>query len=194
MAGQTPEETLMANGDLNPEGLTYHAAIARIALAVTVEEARALAREALRIWRAGPPHGALALHAIATERRRQIQGEGWTEEHDDEHDAGELAAAAACYAMNAADRLHPYSQGDGASMPGEAPPAGWPFDVEHWKPGGPDNALCDLVKAGALILAEIERIYRARRRCQACGAIGNEAGYISHKDGCPVDKPRPVAP
>jgi hypothetical protein len=34
----------------------------------------------------------------------------------------------------------------------------WPWDRAYWKPRGPRN---NLVKAGALILAEIERIDRA---------------------------------
>lgn len=34
---------------------------------------------------------------IATERQRQIEAEGWTPEHDDEHINGELADAAAIY-------------------------------------------------------------------------------------------------
>ncbi|MGV7154880.1 hypothetical protein ACWA33_18595, partial [Pseudomonas aeruginosa] len=36
---------------------------------------------------------------VQAERRRQIEGEGWTPEHDDEHDNGEMARTAACYAL-----------------------------------------------------------------------------------------------
>jgi hypothetical protein len=36
---------------------------------------------------------------IAAERQRQIEVEGWTPEHDAAHDGGELAIAAACYAV-----------------------------------------------------------------------------------------------
>ncbi len=38
---------------------------------------------------------------IAAERQRQMTAEGWTHEHDDEHDDGSLATAAACYAADA---------------------------------------------------------------------------------------------
>jgi len=38
---------------------------------------------------------------IASERQRQIVGEGWTEEHDDQHDENELERAAAAYALHA---------------------------------------------------------------------------------------------
>jgi hypothetical protein len=67
---------------------------------------------------------------------------------------GELAAAASAYALHAADHLCPLSQGDG----GDDPPAMWPWDALYWKPREPR---CDLVKAAALILAEIERLDRA---------------------------------
>ncbi len=97
--------------------------------------------------------GLSALDEIAAERRRQIEVEGFTAEHDDRHDEGEIAAAAASYAINAADQLHPYTQGDGCN----AKPDWWPWDEQWWKPKDPRS---DLVRAGALILAEIERIDR----------------------------------
>lgn len=95
---------------------------------------------------------------VRAERQRQINVEGWTPEHDDEHDSGDLAAAASAYALAACDCLNPYSQGDGGwnVTGGESPPM-WPQEWE-WKPADPRRML---VKAGALILAEIERIDRA---------------------------------
>ena len=94
---------------------------------------------------------------VLDERKRQTTVEGWTPEHDDEHDEGELAAAAGSYAINAACMLSPY---DG--VPRDELPDTWPpeWDVKWWKPS-PDNPRRDLVKAGALILAEIERLDRA---------------------------------
>lgn len=80
---------------------------------------------------------------VLAERRRQIETEGWTPEHDDEHLPGELALAAASYVC--ADE-------------GEAPPAIWPWDWAWWKP---ESRRRNLVKAAALILAEIERLDRA---------------------------------
>ncbi|MGI0829548.1 hypothetical protein ACRCP5_19775 [Pseudomonas aeruginosa] len=105
---------------------------------------------------------------VQAERRRQITAEGWTPEHDDEHDSGELAAAGAAYALHAADHLNPYSQGDG----GDEAPSCWPWhdgiagrgegpektEPAWWKPSTPRR---DLVKACALALAEIERLDRA---------------------------------
>lgn len=83
------------------------------------------------------------IEEIAAERQRQIDGEGWTTEHDDEHSRGEMANAAACYA--AAEIT--------------APCAGlWPWPDSWWKP---KSRRRDLIRAGALIVAEIERLDRA---------------------------------
>lgn len=88
---------------------------------------------------------------VQEERRRQITAEGWTPEHDDEHDNGEMARAAACYALA------------GSSAPNDGTAAllvslAWPWDQQWWKP---TSARRDLVKACALALAEIERLDRA---------------------------------
>lgn len=96
---------------------------------------------------------------VIAERRRQVNAEGWTPEHDDEHDAGELAAAGSAYAIAAADALHPLSQGDGHFD--EGPPLSWPWGRAWWKPGAARRML---VKAAALLLAEIDKIDRREPR------------------------------
>lgn len=89
-----------------------------------------------------------AVADIIAERQRQIAVERWTPEHDDEHSRGELAAAAACYALL-------------ANQQGFSTPAHWPWSPDWWKQTSERN---DLIKAGALITAEIERIDRAQQR------------------------------
>ncbi len=84
---------------------------------------------------------------VLAERRRQIEQEGWTPINDDQHDEGEMAIAAACYAESAAGFHHPRTI-----------PETWPWAQSWWKPTTPRR---DLIKAGALILAEIERLDRA---------------------------------
>ncbi|QYG86553.1 ead/Ea22-like family protein [Citrobacter koseri] len=98
-----------------------------------------------------------AILDVIAERQRQQSVEGWTPEHDDLHDSGELAGAAACYAhyTNARGWVFPTNPGDYQSAD---EPNNWPWDPAWWKPTNPRR---DLVKAGALILAEIERIDRA---------------------------------
>jgi len=82
---------------------------------------------------------------IERERIRQLRDEGWSLEHDDKHDAGELADAAACYAI---------------CQPVEIVRQFWPWEWAWWKP---TNKRRNLVKAGALIVAEIERLDRVEK-------------------------------
>lgn len=105
--------------------------------------------------REAPTNG---ISLIADERRRQVEVENWTAQHDDEHTRGEMAIAAACYAWP-------------APRPLEVKKA-WPWHREWWKPAvslstSPEEArncrVKDLVRAGALIAAEIDRLYRASR-------------------------------
>ncbi|MGG5154089.1 hypothetical protein [Enterobacter hormaechei] len=84
---------------------------------------------------------------VLAERQRQQSAEGWTTEHDDDHSCGEMALAASSYAQYA--HRKPIAP---------AIPFNWPWEPEWFKQQGPRR---DLVKAGALILAEIERIDRA---------------------------------
>lgn len=86
-----------------------------------------------------------AIRDVIAERYRQQSVEGWTPEHDDQHMHCEMAVAAACYIMADDD-------------PRAGVPELWPWPEEWWKP---TTIRRDLVKAGALVLAEIERIDRA---------------------------------
>lgn len=94
---------------------------------------------------------------VLAERRRQVTAEGWTPEHDDTHESGELAGAAACYARHVNGRQWVYLTRP-ESYASEAAPNEWPWDERWWKPKSPRS---DLVRAAALILAEIERLDRA---------------------------------
>lgn len=80
-----------------------------------------------------------AIVDVINERNRQVVVEGWTAKHDDTHTAGELALAGAVYAVGPA--LLPF----------------WPWDLDWWKP---KDRRTDLVRAAALIVAEIERLDR----------------------------------
>lgn len=98
-----------------------------------------------------------ALKDVAAERQRQVSAEGWTPKHDDKHDNNELAFAASCYAFHSAAASWDFED-DGTPYDIHPAPKNWPWAPEWWKPTNPRR---DLVKAGALILAEIERIDRA---------------------------------
>lgn len=103
-----------------------------------------------------------AARDMLAERRRQVEAEGWTPKHDDEHDKGEMARAAACYALHAGSCFAWRADAYQSAKPHEGNPAAqnslWPWDMKWWKPKDPRR---DLVRAGALILAELERLDRA---------------------------------
>jgi hypothetical protein len=86
---------------------------------------------------------------VAAERERQITAEGFTLEHDDAHEDGELLSAGMAYYLHATGR-------PGQEQEGAIPP-GWPWEPAWWKPSTPRR---DLVKAGALYLAEKARLAR----------------------------------
>lgn len=105
-----------------------------------------------------PQHIDPGVERIADERRRQVDEEGWTAEHDDQHRRGELAAAAACYALHCVDTS------DGEFL-ADVFDWFWPFEPEWWRPGAEEDVsscVRRLEKAGALIAAEIDRLLRDR--------------------------------
>ena len=96
---------------------------------------------------------------VAAERRRQVETEGWTVEHDARHPLDDLAAAARCYER--------YDGGDGV-------PQAWPWHPARFKPGG---LVTDLVRAGALYLAEADR-------CDRIGLTRRAQTYREAADRC----------
>lgn len=109
---------------------------------------------------------------IAAERRRQVEVEGWTAEHDDQHIEGQLAGAAACYCLGSVSHW-------AGSM---AIKSLWPWSPAWWKP---KDRRRDLVRAAALLIAEIERLDRARRRAlQEAGDRHDRAKQKEQTDDC----------
>ena len=99
---------------------------------------------------------------VLAERQRQIEAEGWTEEHDDQHADGSMALAACCYASMAAAYAEVCTGGWSPEQidyvrlqPGYNWPRSW--SRTWWKPKDPRR---DLVRAAALLIAEIERLDR----------------------------------
>jgi hypothetical protein len=106
-----------------------------------------------------------AAQDVLAERQRQINVEGWTPQHDDQHGNGDMARAAAAYCLNESDvpvlaRL------------AEADRPIWPWPLHWWKP---KDRRRNLVRAAALLLAEIERLDRAATKARVTnGAHGCE--------------------
>ncbi|WP_050567529.1 hypothetical protein [Dickeya zeae] len=99
-----------------------------------------------------PDQVGAAVRDVIAERQRQITTEGWTPEHDDEHVGFEMSFAASTYILHIAQSYggQPYKH--------IAPSEIWPWDLKWLKfTPGPRRSL---VKAAALIVAEIERIDR----------------------------------
>jgi hypothetical protein len=122
---------------------------------------------------------------IAWERARQVQEEGRTPEHDDGHDGQELAMAAATYLLcSDIERVNLSALGHEL----------WPWAPDSPKVTG--DRITNLVKAGALIAAEIDRLDRASMAwiC-TCGhwawahdrteVRNNPAVYPCAECGCP---------
>lgn len=109
-----------------------------------------------------PSLRALAIQRIEAERRRQIEIEGWSSEHDDRHADGEMMSAAIAYYMHAKIGRDPVVlRPDGA-------PLGWPWEAQWWKPKSPAR---DFERAGALVLAERARLLRQ-----------SQTAYVGHCD------------
>lgn len=83
---------------------------------------------------------------ILAERNRQIDQEGFDAANDDERDCGELADAAACYALGKPEQIIKQL---------------WPWSAVWWKA---TTRKRNLIKAGALIVAELERLERVEKK------------------------------
>lgn len=108
---------------------------------------------ALKEWSPG-------LEAIRNERERQLRD--WSPEHDDEHVRGELAVTAACLAASGTNCGGRFEAATGSYL--------CSLDLAD---ASKTDRLKQLAAAGALVVAEIERIQRAR--ASASDAEGGDA-------------------
>jgi hypothetical protein len=105
---------------------------------------------------------------IAEERQRHITAEGWTPESDARYTNEQLARAAVCYAMPRLLReMEVYETLHDGLAQGPVPRL-WPWQRHFWKPTHRDR-MRELVKAGALIAAEIDRLHESAKRSSVGG-------------------------
>lgn len=97
-----------------------------------------------------------AIELIQEERIRQIEVEGFGTGGDDRYANGELVLAAACYT------LIDWARKENPEIDYSIPPDEWPWSAKWWKPT-PNIPIRELIKAGALIAAEIERLQRLEK-------------------------------
>jgi len=149
------------------------------------------------------------IELIAAERQRQIEDEGWTAEHDDQHIGESLAMAAACYALPIKKlKMVVRSQREDVSIRGEFPvwelveykvPNTWP---RSWSPAywNSKTRLRDLARSAALIAAEMDRLIRLEgfKACPYCGSDiiyrdrCDAARDVAHCDDCGQEFPGDV--
>lgn len=106
---------------------------------------------------------------IAEERARQLSQEGWTPEHDDRHTIGELCSAAGAYlfagdclanAKNFNDKYQCTPESLTLEVLDGGGSVAWPWEAEWFKVDA--DPVRNLVKCGALVAAEIDRLLRLR--------------------------------
>jgi hypothetical protein len=148
------------------QNLTF--ALIMTAISIARQYVMRRAFEALHIRR---PLSAF-MQAVVAERFRQIEQEGWSTEHDDMHNSGELARAGGCYALRAGSP--PFD--DGQTMENSSfLSMEWPWSSDWWKPAGFRR---DLVKACALIIAEGEKFDRSRKSRLPTGFIATSPAEL----------------
>ena len=111
---------------------------------------------------------------IRSERVRQIEVEGWSYENDDRLVSGELAVGASIYANHAGSPDHERK----AQQYIGVPPSRWPFCNSWWKPRSRRE---DLIRAAALIVAEIERLDRLGYGASEVVANSNAEPFYSRQ-------------
>ena len=128
------------------------------------------------------------IELITEERKRQQEKEGWTLEHDDQHTDQSLAMAAALYA-SPDERLkivmnYRYSDGEHIIDP-------WPWpDLDKRED---HDRMKRLQIAGALIVAEMERLQRIRTNTRwiMCGLCDTAYDPADTKEAAIHDHPEP---
>ena len=92
---------------------------------------------------------------VCNERLRQFTHEGFTPSMDDDYGDRSLARAAVCYADHSTASEEHRAKG--------RVPSFWPWSKNWWKP---TDRRRDMVKAAALLIAEIDRIDRGEIETQ----------------------------
>ena len=116
----------------------------------------------------GPCPTTIVLREIHDERESQIFGHGFDRAGDDQYTKNQLPLAAAAYLVHGTRAVRCRAEfADGQT---HLVPDAWPHDWDtlHFKPSSEDRRR-DLVKAAALVVAEIERIDRAAGQLEGEG-------------------------
>ena len=103
------------------------------------------------------------MQAVVAERHRQQDQEGWSVEHDNDHERGVLARAGAAYLLGPRrDYYTDYEADEEARVVSGR--LIWPWSIDWWKP---QDFRRDLVRGCALAIAEGERHDRLKTKGRA---------------------------
>lgn len=141
--------------------------------------------EAIKAGKAYTP----GVQIVLDERRRQIQFEGYDAAHDDAHNSGDLARAAMCYEREPAERKMRVGT-DGPTANVIEVPESWPWEGRAWKPSA--DRVRDLAKAGALYMAESDRLRRDGQPEKADDVMKQALGCCAGIDN--IYKVTPLSP
>ena len=83
------------------------------------------------------------IELITEERKRQIEKEGWSHEHDDDHADMDLAVAGASYVLHCAS-IHTGQYKSWKKYYLDGCHKFWPFDFDEWFKPTPDNPMRQL--------------------------------------------------
>jgi len=106
-----------------------------------------------------------AINDVLAERERQINVKGYSTDHDDSYEQNELPRAAAEYTNQVIGRGWIFERHPDLYR-SEVASDFWPWDACYWNPKSPRE---DLVRAAAILIAEIERLDRKEAKADAEG-------------------------
>ena len=114
-----------------------------------------------------------AMGLISQERYRQIVELKYDEDHDAQWESGELAMAAAVYAICASFVVSELEEDELQKVTGLLWPMQWEYDVlDSLDTENLDDCIEALIQSGALIAAEIDRLLIERDTIQVGGDGG----------------------
>lgn len=127
-----------------------------------------------------------AIKLIQTERFEQRSKHGFDAAHDDTATKGEIGLAAMCYLQ------HALGTDAHRELYALTPSCLWPWEIQWWRP---KTRIEDLTRAGALIVAEIERNQRMTplEVCPICLGTGTSDHIHLAITPCPKCSPASAA-
>lgn len=107
-----------------------------------------------------------AINDVLAERERQKNIKGYSTDHDDAYEQNELVRAASGYVDHVVGRSWVFEDFGPEAYQDDDAPEFWPWADGFWNPKSPRE---DLVRATAILIAEIERLDRKEAKADAEG-------------------------